>query len=398
MVQPLLITVEDTRTGTTARYAFVRSPVRVGRVEESDVALQEPFVSSRHGLFQFDDREVRYTDFGSRNGSLLDGVRLEADAPAILAPGADLRIGSLRLSVARGAPAPAGSAASAPVAPGTLTALLEQLAEVPPIEPDDVWAQRLHPGLVVGRFELVREIGRGGFGVVFEARDRQLGRAVAFKAVRPGAQARPRREEWLRREGEAAAQLNHANIVTLHDLGTWAGGPYLILELLRGEALDARLARGKLPPREALEIAIHVARALAHAHAAGVVHRDLKPSNVFLTDDGWVKVLDFGLAHVLGAGESIGGGTPRYMAPEQRRGTAPDARADVFSAAVMLRETLGGSSTDTFELDRLPALATLLARATSVEPGDRPADGRAWLEALLAVQRAEAKRTDTAGG
>jgi hypothetical protein len=376
---PLVVVVEDTRTGARARFAFLRSPVRIGRREDNEVPLPEPFVSARHGLLQFDAEEVRYADLGSRNGSALDGVPLAPDVPSRVGPGSDLRIGPLRLEVSRAARPPAPSGASAPLAPGALTALLEKLAHTPEFDAAATAARRLHPGLVLGRFELVREIGRGGFGVVFEAQDRQLGRRVALKAVLPGGRPAHLCETWLQREAEAAAQLGHPNIVTLHDIGAWEGGPYLIMELLRGEALDARLARGPLAEADAIAIAIDVARALTHAHAAGVIHRDLKPSNVFLVDDGFAKVLDFGLAHVFGMTAPLQGGTPRYMAPEQRRGDPPDPRTDVYSAALLLEEMLAGALP--------PELSALASTARSQDPALRP-NARGWLEGLLAHQRA----------
>jgi serine/threonine protein kinase len=292
------------------------------------------------------------------------------------------------------------SSVSAPLRPGALTELMEALARIPEFSSPDAWARCLRPGLTVGRFELVREIGRGGFGQVFEARDLQLGRRVALKAMRAGEHSARLQGALLQREAEAAAQLNHPNIVTLFDAATWEGGPYLIMELLRGEGLDARLARGALPVEEALRVAIDVARALAHAHRAGVVHRDLKPSNVFLTDEGPAKVLDFGLAQVFGTIHPIAGGTPRYMAPEQQRHEPGDARTDVFSAALVLHETLTARlpfETEAADAehppvassipDAPPALAELLARALSPDPAQRPRDGSAWLEGLLCAQR-----------
>ena len=130
-------------------------------------------------------------------------------------------------------------------------------ADVP--EPASPWDQALKPGAIIGRFELVREIGRGGFGVVWEAHDPNLGRSVALKAVRPGARA-DLREERLLREAEAAARLSHPNIVTLHDVGRTEHEPYLVLELLRGETLARRLDRGSVPLREALRIAAEAAK------------------------------------------------------------------------------------------------------------------------------------------
>ena len=187
----------------------------------------------------------------------------------------------------------------------------------------------------MGRFELLREVGRGGFGVVYEARDRELGRRVAFKVVRPGSRGALREEQVLR-EAEAAARLSHPNLVTLHDVGRCEQGPYLVLELLRGETLAERLDQRAAPVRaRRCGSRVEVARGLAHAHAHGVVHRDLKPANVFLCEDGQVKVLDFGLAHAFGQ-RRLDGGTPAYMAPEQWRGAPEDERTDVFALGVML--------------------------------------------------------------
>lgn len=400
---PLVILVEDTRTGARTRFAFLRSPVRVGRADDCEVPLPEPFVSARHGLFQFDEEEVRYTDLHSRNGSAIDGGPLPPDVPTSVRPGADLRIGPLTLHLSRGERPPTPPSEARLVAPGALTSLLERLACTPELDASEVAARTLHPGLVLGRFELVRELGRGGFGVVFEARDGQLGRRVALKAVLPGERPTRLGEAWLQREAEAAAQLAHPNIVTLHDIGAWEGGPYLIMELLRGEPLDARLARGALDGPEAVAVAIDVARALAHAHAAGVIHRDLKPSNVFLVEGGGAKVLDFGLAHVFGAEAPLQGGTPRYMAPEQRRGAPPDPRMDVYGAALLLLETLLGSlppepppgGSPAFELTGSPAaLAALVTHALAADPAAR-LDALGWLEGLLAIQRDLGRRDVT---
>jgi len=226
-----------------------------------------------------------------------------------------------------------------------LSELLAELAKTPEVEVDVAagWVPDLEPGEVVdGRFELRRELGRGGFGVVFAALDRELGREVAFKAILPGRRVVSQSQEWLVREAEAVARLNHPNIVTLHDSGRGPTGPYLIFELLHGETLAERLRRGPLPLREAVPLAANVARVLHHAHRAGVVHRDLKPGNVFLCEDGTVKVLDFGLAYLFGRGGPVSGGTPAYMAPEQWRSEPGDERTDVFSLGVLLHQMIGG--------------------------------------------------------
>src|SRR5512141_2104425 len=159
------------------------------------------------------------------------------------------------------------------VRPGAMSALLERLYRKPE-ERDARPVAAFHPGQVVGRFELVREIGRGGFGVVYEARDLELRRAVAFKSVRIG-DALDARQQRLLYEAEAAARLAHPNIVTLYDVGHCDHGPYLVLELLRGQTLGKELKHGALPVKDALRIATDVARGLAHAHAQGVVHRDI---------------------------------------------------------------------------------------------------------------------------
>jgi serine/threonine protein kinase len=224
----------------------------------------------------------------------------------------------------------------------SISALLSELAEAPDRAPEELLPE-LRPGdVVAGRFELLRELGRGGFGLVFEALDRELSRPVAFKAIRPGrTRALEKLAKPLKEEAEAAARLNHPNVVTLHDSGVHEGTPYLIMELLRGETLAARLRRGPLLPAEALRIAVEVARGLEAAHAAGVLHRDLKPGNVFLTDQGSVKLVDFGLASIMGRA-ALAAGTPAYMAPEQLRGEAEDARTDVYGAAAVLHESLSG--------------------------------------------------------
>jgi tetratricopeptide (TPR) repeat protein len=268
-----------------------------------------------------------------------------------------------------------------------LSALLAELAASPPAAPPPAWERALAPGRRVGRFELVRELGRGGFGVVFEARDVELGRPVAFKAVRPS--ARGRDPDTLQREARAVAALQHPAIVTLHDAGRSELGDYLIFELLRGETLADRVARGPLPPREAARVALAVARALVHAHAAGVLHRDLKPSNVFLTADGGVKVLDFGLAHVFGVATPAQSGTPGYMAPEQLRGEREDARTDVYALGVILGEMLGARP------PRAAApLALLAGRCRAVDRAARP-EGAAEVARELEAARA---RLEVAAG
>jgi tetratricopeptide (TPR) repeat protein len=281
------------------------------------------------------------------------------------------------------------------IAPGAVTALLEQLARAPETDLGDAWGETLRPGGTVGRFQLVREIGRGGFGVVWEARDRELGRSVAFKALRAGRDAL--REQRVRREAEAAAQLTHPNLVTLHDFGRSEDGPYLVLELLRGRTLEERLGSGSVPVREALRIAAEIAKGVAHAHAHGVVHRDLKPANVFLCDDGQVKVLDFGLAQAFGRRREDGG-TPPYMPPEQREGAPEDERTDVFALGVILHRMLSGElpfgegreprlggEAPELEIPGAPALGPLVSRMVARNPVERPRDATEVLAGIAEV-------------
>lgn len=288
------------------------------------------------------------------------------------------------------------------MAPGALTDLLRQLVADPPL-PAPVDA--LPAGLVIaGRYELVREIGRGGFGLVYEARDLKLPRSVAFKALQLTGRVEVR-EESLLREAEAAAQLSHPNIVTLHDVGRWEHGPYLVLELLQGRTLSARLSQGALPPPEALRIGAEVAKGLAHAHARGVVHRDLSPANVFLCLDGQVKVLDFGLAHGFGR-RKLDGGTRLYMAPEQLRGAPEDERTDVFALAAVLYQMLSGeppfpragvpwsvpTKAPHLDVPGAPGVGELLERMLRWDPVERPRDAQEVAKALVALAH-EAERT-----
>ncbi|MFL5273542.1 MAG: protein kinase domain-containing protein [Anaeromyxobacteraceae bacterium] len=286
--------------------------------------------------------------------------------------------------------------AAAPV-PLSLSALLKELAHAPEVSLGSAWEHVLLPGAVVDRFELVREIGRGGFGVVWEAKDLADGRAVAFKAVRASRHA-ALREERLLAEAEVAGRLDHPNIVALHEVGRSAEGPYLVLELLRGESLAERLARAPLPLGEALRIAAAVCDAVAFAHARGVVHRDLKPANVFLCDDGRVKVLDFGLAHAFGVPRAEGG-TPAYMAPEQRRGAPEDERSDVYALGALVWQLVtrelpfragagarDGEPVPVMRVEAAPELGALLARMLDPDPVKRPRDGGEVVSALRRIQ------------
>jgi serine/threonine protein kinase len=202
----------------------------------------------------------------------------------------------------------------------------------------------------IGRYKVEAKIGEGGMGVVYAARDERLGRRVALKTIRGETDDTSRQRLW--REARAAAGVSHPNICQLYEVEETDDGLVLAMELLDGEALGARVARGPLSPADTATIALQVLAALDALHARGVIHRDLKPSNLFLTRHG-VKLLDFGLARpitsTLGADNAtqltqagVIVGTPNYMAPEQILGEALDARADLFALAAMLFEMLSG--------------------------------------------------------
>ncbi len=217
---------------------------------------------------------------------------------------------------------------------------------------------RLSPGTTLGPYEIAGLLDTGGMGEIYRARDLRLGREVAVKIIRDGASAQAGMLERFELEATLAGRLNHPNILAIYDVGTHDGAPYLVMELLEGETLAASLVRGPLPPKKALDLALQIASGLAAAHAKGVIHRDLKPSNVFLTKDGRVKIVDFGLAEPLAAAiasNSSGAatspvlaspdrvmGTASYMSPEQVRGQVADQRSDIFSLGVVLYEMLTG--------------------------------------------------------
>jgi serine/threonine protein kinase/tetratricopeptide (TPR) repeat protein len=201
-----------------------------------------------------------------------------------------------------------------------------------------------------GRYRVVRKLGEGGMGVVYAAHDDRLDRPVAIKRIRPGHTGGQERQRFWR-EARAAASVSHPNVCQLYEIDEDQDGLFLAMELLDGEALSERLARGSLPAGEAIQIALAVLSALAALHQKGIVHRDLKPSNIFLSVHG-VKLLDFGLARpFVGAAESsesdltlpgVVFGTPRYLAPELIEGRVADARTDLFVLGIVLYEMLVG--------------------------------------------------------
>jgi eukaryotic-like serine/threonine-protein kinase len=220
-------------------------------------------------------------------------------------------------------------------------------------------------GKAIAHFEIESQLGAGGMGEVYRARDTRLGRSVAVKMLPASLAGDPERVARFEREAKLLAALNHANIAALYGIEQSAGQHFLVMELVEGETLAERIARGPVPVGDALNIVHQMAEALEAAHEKGIIHRDLKPANVKITPDGKVKVLDFGLAKALeeaspgagainthsptlsimatGAGMILG--TAGYMSPEQARGHATDARSDIFSFACVFYEMLTGRRT-----------------------------------------------------
>jgi serine/threonine protein kinase len=211
-------------------------------------------------------------------------------------------------------------------------------------------------GTRIGPYEIVGWLGAGGMGEVYRARDSRLGREVAIKLITQALAQDAGRVHRFEQEARAAGQLNHPNILAIHDVGVHEGTPYLVCELLEGESLRARLQRGPLPPAKAVEFARQTADGLAAAHDMGIVHRDVKPDNLFVTKDGRIKILDFGIAKLTLRGEDVEGrtgqptdtaegavfGSAGYMSPEQVRGEPVDQRSDIFNVGAILHEMLTG--------------------------------------------------------
>ena len=213
-------------------------------------------------------------------------------------------------------------------------------------------------GTKLGRYEIRSKIGEGGMGEVYRARDEKLNREVAIKVLPAAFSADAERLGRFEREAQAAGSLNHPNILSVYDVATHDGAPYVVSELLEGESLRGRLDSAPMAQRKAIDYAIQVAHGLTAAHEKGIVHRDLKPDNLFITKDDRVKILDFGLAKLIDPSGNIGQsdvptrkvhtdsgtvmGTVGYMSPEQVRGSAVDHRSDIFSFGTVLYEMVSG--------------------------------------------------------
>jgi serine/threonine protein kinase len=213
----------------------------------------------------------------------------------------------------------------------------------------------LESGTRIDRFEILSPLGEGGMGEVYRAIDTRLGREVAVKVLPQLGAADAERLARFEQEAKAAGLLNHPNVMVLYEIGTHDGAPYLVTELLEGQTLADLIGDDAIPERKAVEYARQAARGLAAAHDKGIVHRDLKPANLFVTQQGRLKILDFGLAKLGGAANTdltetvfgsvsptpktapgVNQGTNRYKAPQQVRGEPADQRSDIISHGVVL--------------------------------------------------------------
>jgi len=238
------------------------------------------------------------------------------------------------------------------------------------------------PGTQLGPYEIVGLLGVGGMGEVYRARDPRLGREVAVKVLPPGSSAHEDRLRRFEQEARAAGALNHPNLLAVLDVGTDEGSPYIVSELLEGETLRERLGGGALPVRKVIDYATQISQGLGAAHARGIVHRDLKPENLFVTRDGRVKILDFGLAKLAPrpqleteehegptrtrrTGPGVVMGTVGYMSPEQVLGRSADHRSDLFSLGSILYEMLTGRRA--FQEDSGAETMTAILRKDPIE-------------------------------
>ncbi|MGH9774081.1 MAG: protein kinase domain-containing protein [Candidatus Acidiferrales bacterium] len=250
----------------------------------------------------------------------------------------------------------------------------------------------LTSGTKLGPYEIQSPLGAGGMGEVYRARDTRLGRDVAVKVLPAAFATDVDRLRRFEQEARAVGSLNHPNILAIHDIGTHGGAPFLVTELLEGETLRERLQGGALALRKGLDISIQAARGIAAAHEKGIIHRDLKPANIFLTSDGRVKILDFGLAKLTrsegvdlsdsqsptrtleDAAHTESGvvlGTMGYMSPEQVRGKPADARTDIFALGTILYEMLSGE-----RAFRRESSAETMAAILNDEPPELAGEGK----------------------
>jgi serine/threonine-protein kinase len=232
-------------------------------------------------------------------------------------------------------------------------------------------------GRILGHYKVIEQIGAGGMGVVYRARDERLERDVALKVLATGSLGTDQARSWLRKEALALAQLNHAHVGAVYDFDTQDGLDFVVMEFVVGETLADRLLHAKLPEREVLTLAAQIARALEDAHEHGIIHSDLKPGNIMVTQKGVAKVLDFGLARILapaaGAAEAqtmtatrLAAGTPPYVSPEQLRNEGTDARSDIHALGAVIYEMATGRRA--FPDEQGPRLVDAILNRTPVTP------------------------------
>ena len=352
-----------------------------------------------------------------RNAAALRGAKVEADAPSVQ---------RLRRRLANLRPAPAsqdtttgentrGAAPSSASAPFEATKD-KSVSLAPPQLPDEIGR--------LGGYRILKELGRGGMGVVYQAEDPKLKRLVALKAMLPGLAADDAARQRFLREAQATAAVHHDHVVTIHAVDEDNGVPFLAMEFLQGMPMDQWLKGGRKPTvAQVLRLGREIAEGLAAAHERGLIHRDVKPGNIWLDSShkGRVKILDFGLArsgredvHLTRTGAIVG--TPAYMAPEQARGEKVDARGDLFSLGCVLYRLCTGAmpfaGDNTMALlmalaldtpkpvrelnpDVPPELADLVTRLLEKEPAKRPQSAREVIQALQAVGRTSGASTAT---
>ena len=252
----------------------------------------------------------------------------------------------------------------------------------------------------IGRYEVLNLLGAGGMGEVYRARDPVLERDVALKLLLPGQLAGTDSAPRLLSEAQSAARLNHPNICTVHEVGSFEGRAFLAMEYIEGETLAHKLRDGPLALDRVLDYGIQTARALAHAHERGLLHRDLKSSNIIVTSDHRIKVVDFGLAKLLGpsaiAQPTLGPstssrmlvGTPAYMSPEVLRGEPADVRSDVWAIGVLLYEMASGEYPFP-GLTAFEVVAAMMAGPTPLLTGRIPPELGPVIQQCLAIDPAE---------